>query len=116
MGNYGNHNRNVLGTHGAFPEDEWDKYQDRQRLGKADFVAPGKTLRPKHNKAPSRDFSIDEIIETLLESLNDSLFNKVDIHYRLGCAYRTKGDWARAKEHFEIAARKGHSEAQKELD
>ena len=116
MGNYGYHNRNILGTHGTFPQDNWDKYQDSQRLGKSDYVAPGKTVRPKHYKMPLHDYSIGENIAMLKEQLNNPLVNKPDIHYRLGCAYRTKGDLTRAKEHFGIAVRKGHPESQKELD
>ena len=116
MGNYGNHNRNLQIHYGGFTADEWETYRDNQLHGKSDYVAPGKTVRPEHYKMPPRDYSVDEKIASLLDLLNNPLGNKTDIHYRLGCAYRAKGELTQAREHFGIAARKGHSESQKELD
>ena len=116
MGNYGNHNRNILGRHGGFTADEWDTYRENQLSGKSDYVAPGKTLRPERYKMPLGDYSIDDTIATLLNSLDKPFVNKPLIHYKLGCAYKAKGDWAQAKKHLEIAARVGISDAKEELE
>ena len=116
MGNYGNHNRNLQIHYGGFTADEWTAFQDSQRFGKSDYVAPGKTVRPKHYKMPLRDYSVDEKIASLLDLLNNPLGSKTDIHYRLGCAYKMNGDWAQAKKHLEIVAKAGHPDAKEELN
>ena len=116
MGNYGNHNRNLQIHYGGCTADELDTIRDNQRYGKAKPVKHGKTVHPQYYKTSLRDYSVDEKIASLLDLLNKPLGNKTDIHYRLGCAYRAKGKLTQAREHFGIAARKGHSESQKELD
>lgn len=116
MGNYGNHNRNLQIHYGGFTAAEWETYRDNQLHGKSDYVAPGKTVRPEHYKTPLHDYSVDENIASLLKQLNDPLGSKINVHYKLGCAYKAKGDFAQAKKHLAVAAKTGHSDAIEELD
>lgn len=116
MGNYGNHNRNILGRHGGFSSDEWETYRENQRVGKSDYVAPGKTLRPEHYKMPLGDCSVNKAIDTLLKSLNEPMASKPLIYYRLGCAYKKNGALSNARRYLEMAARVGFSDAIEELD
>ena len=116
MGNYGNHNRNLQIHYGGYTADELDTIRDNRRYGKAKPVKHGKTVHPQYYKTSLRDYSVDENIATLLKQLNESLGSKIDLHYRLGCAYKAKGDFAQAKKHLAVAAKTGHSDAIEALD
>ena len=116
MGNYGNHNRNLQIHYGGYTADELDTIRDNQRYGKAKPVKHGKTVHPQYYKTSLRDYSVDEKIASLLKQLNDPLGSKINVHYKLGCAYKAKGDFAQAKKHLAVAAKTGHSDAIEELD